>query len=52
MKIRIPINSTKFGNIGYRFQKYFKGFGIYEERVIEIRSNAKEKEREKIHVFK
>ena len=42
MKIRIYINVTKFGNVGYRFQKYFKGFGIYEGRVIEIRENMKE----------
>ena len=41
VKIRIPINVTKFGNVGYRFQKHFKGFGIYEGRVIEIRSNMK-----------
>lgn len=43
MKIRIPINSTKFGNIGYGFQKHYKRFSMYEERVIEIRHNAKVK---------
>ena len=41
MKIRIPIHVTKFGNVGYRFQKHFKGYGTYEGRVIEIRSNVK-----------
>ena len=41
MKIRIPINVTKFGNVGYRFQKHFKGYGTYEGRVMEIRSNVK-----------
>ena len=42
VKIRIPINVTKFGNVGYRFQKEFKGYGNYEGRVIEIRSNVKD----------
>ena len=42
MKIGIPINVTKFGNVGYRFQKEFKGYGNHEGRVIEIRSNVKD----------
>ena len=41
VKIRIPINVTKFGNVGYRFQNHFKGYGAYEGRVMEIRSNVK-----------
>ena len=41
VKIRIPINVTKFGYVGYRFQKHFKGHGTCEVRVIEIRSNVK-----------
>ena len=41
MKIRIPINVTKFGNVGYRFQKHFKGYGTYEGRVIKIGANMR-----------
>ena len=38
----MPINVTKFGYVGYRFQKHFKGHGTCEVRVIEIRSNVKD----------
>ena len=41
MKIRIPINVIKFGNVGNRFQKDLKGYGNYKGRLIEIRSNMK-----------
>ena len=41
VKIRIPINIIKFGNVGNRFQKDFKGYGNYKGRLIEIRSNMK-----------
>ena len=41
VKIRISINVTKFGNVGYRFQKHFKGYGTYEGRVIKIGANMR-----------
>ena len=30
IKVRIPINKVKVGDIGYRFENNFKGFGIFE----------------------
>ena len=40
VKVRIPINIVKVGDIGYRFRKNFKGFGIFEGCVIEIKTHA------------
>ena len=40
VKVRIPINIVKVGDIGYRFRKNFKGFGIFEGCVIEIKTYA------------
>ena len=40
IKVRIPINKVKIGDIGYRFEKNFKGFGIFEGCVVEIKTHA------------
>ena len=40
IKVRIPINKVKVGDIGYRFEKNFKGFGIFEGCVIDIKTHA------------
>ena len=40
VKVRIPINIVKVGDVGYRFRKNFKGYGIFEGCVIEIKTHA------------
>ena len=34
-KIKVPINKIKFGEVGYKFEKYFKNHGVFEGCVTE-----------------
>jgi len=42
VKVRIPINNIKFGDVGYKFEKLFKGYGKFEGCIIEIIRNTKD----------
>jgi len=36
IRIKVPINKIKFGDVGYKFEKYFKNHGVFEGQVMEI----------------
>ena len=36
IKIKIPINKIKFGEVGFNYEKYFKNHGVFEGCVMEI----------------
>ena len=40
IKVRIPINKVKVGDIGYSFENNLKGFGIFEGCVVDIKTHA------------
>ena len=43
IKIKVPINKIKFGEVGYKFEKYFKNHGTFEGCIIEILKGTKSK---------
>ena len=41
IKIRIWINKIKFGEVGYKYKKYFENHGLFEGCVMEILKGTK-----------
>ena len=36
IKIKVPINKIKFGEVGYKFEKYFKNHRVFKGRIMEF----------------